>query len=300
MDDDTATGRLLWHVTLRWRAAVDRAVAPLGLTHAQYSLIASLYGLTRRGGQPTQRELAEFAELEPIYVSKLVRALADSGLVTRTAHPTDARAVQLGLTEQGLQVTQAAIGVVHALQHDLTQPIGGPASPRNRQLIAILKDLLGAPPGQPDGSQAMTTTPTLTGQDVAEAQGALGALLDHVLANADVSGTEYVTFRVITARGPWATHRDLSSYLAGQPQLRLDPQAAAALCAGLVQKGLVSAGEPVALTDGGARLFADLSETVRRTTTDIYAGLDPADLATAHNVLATLTDRARRATTPAN
>ncbi|GAA1875732.1 MarR family winged helix-turn-helix transcriptional regulator [Asanoa iriomotensis] len=296
MDDDTATGRLLWHVTLRWRAAVDRAVAPLGLTHAQYSLIASLYGLTRRGAQPTQRELAEFAELEPIYVSKLIRALAAAGLVTRSAHPTDSRAVQLTLTEKGVETTEAAIAVVHALQHDLTKPIGGPSSPRNRQLIAILKDLLGTPPGQPDGSQAMTTTPTLTGQDVAEAQGALGALLDHVLSDAGVSGTEYVTFRVITARGPWASIGELSAFLATQPQLRLDRAAAEALCAGLVQKGLVTAGEPVALTDAGTNLFADLNERVRRTTADIYAGLDPADLATARKVLATLAERARQAT----
>jgi DNA-binding MarR family transcriptional regulator len=153
VSDDTATGRLLWHVAMRWRAAVDRAVAPLGLTHAQYSLLGSLHALTRHGHPPSQRELADFAELDPIYVSKLVRALATAGLLTRSGHPTDSRAVQLALTPRGVEVIEAAVGVVHALQHELTAPIGGPAGARNRQLIAILRDLLGAAPGTPDGSQ---------------------------------------------------------------------------------------------------------------------------------------------------
>ncbi|GIF50950.1 DNA-binding MarR family transcriptional regulator [Asanoa ferruginea] len=295
MDDDTATGRLLWQVTLRWRAAVDRAVAPLGLTHAQYSLIGSLYGLTRQGRTPSQRELADFAGLEQIYVSKLIRGLADAGLVTRSEHPTDSRARQLSLTAKGVEVTEAAVGIVHALQHDLTAPIGGPSGPRNRALISTLRTLLGGTPGASEGSTAMTATPTLTGQDIGEAQGALSALLTNVLAASDVSANEYVTFRVITVRGPWESLDDLAAYLATQPQLNLDTAGAGKLCAGLVQKGLVTAGGPVALTPAGSQLFESLNATVRETTQRIYAGLDANDLATAHRVLATLTDRAHRA-----
>lgn len=295
MDDDTATGRLLWHVATRWRAAVDRAVAPLGLTHAQYSLIGSLYGLTRQGRTPSQRELADSAGLEQIYVSKLIRGLADAGLVTRSENPADSRARQLSLTAKGIEVTEAAVSIVHALQRELTAPIGGPSGPRNRALISTLRALLGATPGASEGSTAMTATPTLTGQDIGEAQGALSALLSNVLAASDVSANEYVTFRVITVRGPWASLDDLAAYLATQPQLGLDGAAAAHLCAALVQKGLVTAGDPVALTPQGTQLFEALNATVRQTTQRIYAGLDADDLATAHRVLATLTDRAHRA-----
>jgi DNA-binding MarR family transcriptional regulator len=63
----------------------------------------------------------------------------------------------------------------------------------------------------------------------------------------------------------------------------------------LVQKGLVTADGPVALTAAGSQLFESLNATVRQTTQRIYAGLDADDLATAHRVLATLTDRAHRA-----
>ncbi|HZO65205.1 MAG: MarR family winged helix-turn-helix transcriptional regulator [Kribbellaceae bacterium] len=143
--DDATTGYLLWRLTTKWRTAVDRAVAPLGLTHAQYSLLASLYGLTRTGPHPSQRELADFSGLEPIFVSKLVRALEGAGLVKRTEHPDDSRARQLALTEDGHAVVREAIGVVHALQDELVAPIGGSGSRRHQEFVRTLRTLLDAP-----------------------------------------------------------------------------------------------------------------------------------------------------------
>jgi DNA-binding MarR family transcriptional regulator len=102
-------GFLVWRLSMKWRVAVDRAVAPLGLTHAQYSLVASLYGMQRSGLRPSQRRLADHTGLEALYVSKLARALESAGLVERTRDPRDPRAVQLALTEQGREVTLRAI-----------------------------------------------------------------------------------------------------------------------------------------------------------------------------------------------
>src|SRR5918912_2258724 len=101
-------GYLLWRLTTRLRAAVDRALAPLGLTHAQYTLLASLYGFLRSGAQPSQRELSDWTGLEPIFVSKLARALEQAGLIERAEHPADTRAVQLRLTDQGTAVAERA------------------------------------------------------------------------------------------------------------------------------------------------------------------------------------------------
>ena len=52
-------GYLVWRLSTRWRVAVDRALAPLGLTHAQYSVLASLLELRSGGVRPSQRALAE-------------------------------------------------------------------------------------------------------------------------------------------------------------------------------------------------------------------------------------------------
>jgi len=136
-------GALLWRVTNRWRAAVDRALVPVGLTHAQYALLASLYGLAAQGRTPSQRELGEHAGFEPMYVSKVARTLAQGGLLRRDRHPDDPRAFGLALTDRGNEVVRRAIPIVAGLQRELTAPIGGPDGERARELADVLRILLG-------------------------------------------------------------------------------------------------------------------------------------------------------------
>src|SRR5689334_6236800 len=153
--EQAATGHLLWRVTMKWRAAVERTVAPLGLTHAQYVLLGSLYGLTASGARPSQRELADYTGLEQVYVSKLARALERSGFIERATHPGDPRAVQLRVTEAGTEVIEHAVTLVHELMGTLTEPIGGLAGATNARLRGILRTLLGDPPTE-GGQDQMT------------------------------------------------------------------------------------------------------------------------------------------------
>src|SRR6202011_5359979 len=136
------TGSLVWRLSMKWRAAVDRAVAPLGLTHAQYVLLASLYSLSQSGARPSQRELADFTGLEPVYVSRLARALEAGGKIDRTEDQRDPRAVALTLTAHGLEVVVPAIAAVRELHAVLLAPIGGSDSAGNRALVATLHALL--------------------------------------------------------------------------------------------------------------------------------------------------------------
>ncbi|MFJ8662198.1 MarR family winged helix-turn-helix transcriptional regulator [Streptomyces sp. NPDC093795] len=138
-------GFLVWRLSMKWRVAVDRAVGPLGLTHAQYALMASLYGMSRSGLRPSQRRLADHTGLEALYVSKLARALEAAGLVARTRDPDDPRAMQLSLTEEGRDVTRRAIRVVQGLLDQLLEPLGGQDGPRARQFTRDLATLLDAP-----------------------------------------------------------------------------------------------------------------------------------------------------------
>ncbi|WP_030313011.1 MarR family winged helix-turn-helix transcriptional regulator [Streptomyces flavochromogenes] len=140
-----SAGFLVWRLSMKWRVAVDRAVAPLGLTHAQYVVMASLYGMSRSGLRPSQRALADRTGMEPLYVSKLARALEASGLLDRTRDPSDPRAMQLSLTEQGLDVTRRAITVVQGLLDQLLAPFGGRTGSRTREFTRELAILLDAP-----------------------------------------------------------------------------------------------------------------------------------------------------------
>ncbi|WP_033818456.1 MarR family winged helix-turn-helix transcriptional regulator [Kitasatospora sp. MBT63] len=138
-------GFLVWRLSTKWRVAVDRTVAPLGLTHAQYSLLSSLYGMERSGERPSQRRLADHTGLEPLYVSKLARALESSGLIERAADPDDSRAVRLSLTGPGREAAARAITEVHRLLDRLLAPLGGRDSARTAALVGELTTLLDAP-----------------------------------------------------------------------------------------------------------------------------------------------------------
>jgi DNA-binding MarR family transcriptional regulator len=110
--------------------------------------------MERSGRRPSQRQLADFTGLEPLYVSKLARALEQAGLLERSGDPDDSRAVQLSLTDRGREVTAQATERVRGLQDELTAPLGGLDSPATRNLIASLHTLLGSTP-----------PPTQTGAD---------------------------------------------------------------------------------------------------------------------------------------
>ncbi|NML53517.1 MarR family transcriptional regulator [Streptomyces sp. R302] len=154
-------GFLVWRLANKWRVAVDRAVAPLGLTHAQYAVVASLYGMGRTGERPSQRELADHTGLEALYVSKLARALETAGLVERVRDPRDPRAWRLALTDEGRAVTRRAVDVVQDLLQQLVAPLGGLDSPRTRAFIEELTALLDVPlvPSPPDDTTAQGATP---------------------------------------------------------------------------------------------------------------------------------------------
>jgi MarR family transcriptional regulator, organic hydroperoxide resistance regulator len=164
-------GYLVWRLSMKWRAAVDAAVAPLGLTHAQYSVLASLRGLTRSGQPPSQRELAGHTGLDPIYISKLARALEREGLITRVPDGHDARAVRLAVTDDGRTVIDQAIAIVHALLNQLTAPLGGTDGAPVQSLMDDLAVLIDTPlppqlphvsagndPTQPENDQTQART----------------------------------------------------------------------------------------------------------------------------------------------
>ncbi|GGY49073.1 MarR family winged helix-turn-helix transcriptional regulator [Streptomyces omiyaensis] len=157
-------GFLVWRLANKWRVAVDRALAPLGLTHAQYVLVASLHGMGRTGERPSQRQLADHTGLEALYVSKLARSLESAGLVERARDPRDPRAVRLALTEEGRAAARRAVGVVQDLLEQLLEPLGGRDGARTAAFTEELGTLLDVPltPSAPE-TTGTTAGPTTQG-----------------------------------------------------------------------------------------------------------------------------------------
>jgi DNA-binding MarR family transcriptional regulator len=139
-----STGYLVWHLSLRWQLELSRALAPLGITHPHYALLANLHAMESAGVGPSQRELAHASGLEPMYLSKLARSLERSGLVDRAPHPADPRAVQLSLTDRGIEIVTVARRIVIDLDEQRLAIVGGPSSERATAFRDVLVDLLHA------------------------------------------------------------------------------------------------------------------------------------------------------------
>lgn len=134
-DPSRSPGLLLWRVTNSWQRRVREALSPLGLTHAQFVLLASLVVLGEE--QPiTQRELADFSGIDPMTTSKGIRALESRGLAERVPHPTDRRAQTLTATATGADLASRATAAVEQADRDYFSVLGACAD--------RLTDLLGA------------------------------------------------------------------------------------------------------------------------------------------------------------
>jgi hypothetical protein len=145
----------------------------------------------------------------------------------------------------------------------------------------------------------MNQPPVLTGQDIAEAQGAVQGVLEQALAGTGTTSREYVVLRVVAIGGPFQSPAGLHDYLAGQRQLALSPAAVAELLAGLQARGLTTGTAqdgpgPAELTPEGAGLYRSLAGKVAPFTREVFAGIGPEDLATAHRVLRQVIDQAQR------
>lgn len=112
---EQSPGFLLWRATLSWQRRIRAALAPHGLTHVQFALLASLWWIQEHGTvQPSQADLAAHTGTDPMMTSQVIRKLAVRGLVARQSDPADNRAMQLTVTEAGRTLLAGALADVEA------------------------------------------------------------------------------------------------------------------------------------------------------------------------------------------
>ncbi|HEY1626753.1 MAG TPA: MarR family winged helix-turn-helix transcriptional regulator [Streptosporangiaceae bacterium] len=114
LEPGDSPGFLLWHVTLRWQRDMAAALAPLGLTHVQFVLLAATWWLNSRGEQPNQLAVAHQAGTDVKMTSQVLRTLEAKSLLTRDIDPADTRARRLRVTDAGAALAVRAIDAVEA------------------------------------------------------------------------------------------------------------------------------------------------------------------------------------------
>ena len=104
----------LHDVTCLFRKHFDRRAIRFDLTRAQWR---ALKAIRRREGL-SQTELAEFLEMEPIAVGRVLDRLASAGFVERRADPNDRRRWCLHLTTRAHAVTDDMEILASELRHE--------------------------------------------------------------------------------------------------------------------------------------------------------------------------------------
>jgi DNA-binding MarR family transcriptional regulator len=134
---EASPGFVLWQVASLWQRGVREALAPLGLTHAQFVLLASAAWLGTHGesgGVVTQARIAEHARVDAVMTSEVLRTLERRDLVRRSAHPGDGRARRVELTPDGWALVQRAVVAVEAVDEAFFAEPG----PELRALASLL------------------------------------------------------------------------------------------------------------------------------------------------------------------
>lgn len=114
---------------------LDELVKPFGLTFARYEVLV-LLSFSRTGSLPLGK-IGERLQVHATSVTPLVQRLAAAGLIDRTRHPEDGRAVLASLTEKGRRVLAEATEAVVSAEFSL----GAISDDQCDQLSAILKNV---------------------------------------------------------------------------------------------------------------------------------------------------------------
>ena len=138
--EDISFGYLLNDVTLLFRKHFDRRAVKFGLTRAQWRATKMLYH--REGLRQT--ELAEYLEMEPIAVGRVIDRLQSAGFVERRPDPKDRRAWRLYPTEQARAVIADMEDIARGLRRDATQGIAPEEMEQCMAVINRIKDNLQA------------------------------------------------------------------------------------------------------------------------------------------------------------
>lgn len=135
---DDSAGFLLWQTSMRWQRIQRDALKPLGLTHPQFVLLASVAWLEAREPELTQAALAAHVQLDVMMTSQVLRTLEEKGLVRRKPHPRDTRANLVTATAAGQTLVGRAIRVVEDADARFFAPLGA----RERGFVEALRRLV--------------------------------------------------------------------------------------------------------------------------------------------------------------
>jgi DNA-binding MarR family transcriptional regulator len=134
-DPRTGFGRLLGQVKMELMEALDRELAPLDITSAQYVILVTL----AEGPSDSASGLCKGVSYDPGAMTRMIDRLERKGLVRRIRCPNDRRRINLELTPEGKAVYPRLIESVVAV---LNRYLRGFSRDEITQFESFLKRML--------------------------------------------------------------------------------------------------------------------------------------------------------------
>jgi DNA-binding MarR family transcriptional regulator len=131
-------GFLIHDVSRLRRVAVDRALKPLGITRAQWWVLAFL---SRRDGM-TQTALAADLDLTKVSIGGLLDRMESAGFVERRADLNDARARRVYLTRSGSKMVSKIRESVEVVELEILSRISDQSLEQATETLRTLKETL--------------------------------------------------------------------------------------------------------------------------------------------------------------
>lgn len=106
-----SAGYLLNHIARLFQEELRQQIAPLGIVPGQFPILLALW---ERDGV-TQKALLEMIDVEQATMANTLNRMERDGLVVRKAHPEDARARNIYLTERAKALKDDAYAIASGI-----------------------------------------------------------------------------------------------------------------------------------------------------------------------------------------
>jgi DNA-binding MarR family transcriptional regulator len=94
-------------------------MAPVGLTHLQFTTIALAAWLGRSGEEIQQSELSRAGDIHPMQISLMLKALEAKRLIARPRNQGDTRAKTVEVTQAGVAALRRTLPIAIRVQEEM-------------------------------------------------------------------------------------------------------------------------------------------------------------------------------------
>jgi DNA-binding MarR family transcriptional regulator len=99
-EKENSAGYLVNHMARLFAKGLQERIEPLGIVIGQFPILLELW---QKDGV-SQRDLLENLDIEQATLANTLNRMERDGLVTRTKHPSDARAQQIWLSKRAVEI----------------------------------------------------------------------------------------------------------------------------------------------------------------------------------------------------